>query len=43
MKSMKQEEFLKKVGIYVRYLNQFLGEGDVPNILRSRQGFGGNP
>ncbi len=32
---MKQEDFLKKLGIYVRYLNQFLDEGDVPRILEA--------
>lgn len=35
MKSMKQEDFLKKVGIYVRYLNQFLDEGDVARVLET--------
>ncbi len=30
---MKQEDFLKKVGIYSRYLTQFLNEEDTPNIL----------
>lgn len=32
---MKQEDFLKKVGIYSRYLTQFLNEGDLPKILES--------
>ena len=32
---MKQEDFLKKAGIYVRYLNQFLDEGDVPRIFET--------
>ncbi len=32
---MKEEDFLKKVGIYSRYLNQFLNEGDVPKILET--------
>jgi len=32
---MKQEEFLKKVGIYSRYLTQFLNEGDIPKILET--------
>lgn len=32
---MKQEDFLKKLAIYARYLNQFLGEGDVPRILET--------
>jgi len=30
---MKEEEFLKKVGICSRYLAQFLNEEDIPNIL----------
>jgi len=33
--AMKQEDFLKKVGVYARYLNQFLSEGDVPKILET--------
>lgn len=32
---MKQEDFLKKVGIYSRYLIQFLNEGDIPKILET--------
>ncbi len=32
---MKQEEFLKKVGVYSRYLIQFLNEGDIPKILEA--------
>lgn len=32
---MKQEDFLKKLAIYARYLNQFLDEGDVPRILET--------
>ena len=32
---MKQEDFLKKLGVYARYLNQFLDEGDVPRILET--------
>lgn len=32
---MKQENFLKKLGIYARYLNQFLDEGDMPRILET--------
>ena len=32
---MKQEDFIKKVGFYSRYLNQFLNEGDVPKILEA--------
>jgi len=30
---MTEEEFFKKVGIYSRYLMQFINEGDVPKIL----------
>ena len=33
--SVKEEDFLKKVGIYSRYLAQFLNEGDVPKILEA--------
>ena len=32
---MKQEEFLKKVGIYSRYLTQFLNEENTPRILET--------
>jgi len=32
---MKEEDFLKKIGIYSRYLAQFLNEGDVPKILET--------
>lgn len=32
---MKQEDFLKKLAIYSRYLNQFLDEGDVARILET--------
>ena len=32
---MKEEDFLKKVGIYSRYLAQFLNEGDIPKILET--------
>ncbi len=32
---MKQEEFLKKVGIYSRYLTQFLNEENTPRILKT--------
>jgi hypothetical protein len=32
---MRQEDFLKKLGIYARYLNQFLDEEDVPRILET--------
>ncbi len=28
-----EEDFFKKVGIYSRYLAQFLNEGDVPKVL----------
>ena len=31
--AVKEEDFLKKVGIYSRYLLQFLNDGDVPKIL----------
>jgi len=34
---MKEEDFLKKVGIYSPYLAQFLNEGDVPKILETIQ------
>ena len=30
---VKEADFLKKVGIYARYLMQFLNDGDVPKIL----------
>ncbi len=33
IEEMKQEEFLKKVGIYSRYLTQFLNEENTPRIL----------
>jgi len=32
---MKQDDFLKKLGVYARYLNQFLDEVDVPMILET--------
>ncbi len=32
---MKQEEFLKKVGIYSRDLPQFLNEENTPRILET--------
>lgn len=32
---MKQEEFLKKVGVYARYLTQFLSDGDIPKIIET--------
>ena len=32
---MKQDDFLKKLGVYARYLNQFLDEEDVPRILET--------
>lgn len=34
-KGVRRGEFLKKVGVYSRYLNQFLGDGDVPRILET--------
>lgn len=35
--SVKEEDFLKKVGIYSRYLVQFLNEGDIAKILETIQ------
>ena len=32
---MNQGDFLKKLGVYARYLNQFLDEGDMPRILEA--------
>jgi len=32
---MKREDFFKKIGVYSRYLAQFLNEGDVPKVLDS--------
>jgi hypothetical protein len=32
---MRQEDFLKKVGIYARYLNQFLDEADVARTFET--------
>ncbi len=32
---MNQEEFFKKVGIYSRYLHQFLNEENTPQILET--------
>ena len=32
---MKEADFLKKVGIYSRYLTQFLSEGDIAKILET--------
>ncbi len=32
---MNQEEFLKKAGIYSRYLHQFLNEENTPQILET--------
>lgn len=32
---MKQEDFLKKVGVYSRYLIQFLNDEDIPKILET--------
>jgi hypothetical protein len=28
-----EEEFFKKLGIYSRYLMQFISEGDIPKVL----------
>jgi hypothetical protein len=30
---MTEEDFYKKIGIYSRYLMQFINEGDIPKIL----------
>ena len=30
---MRQEDFLKKLGVYARYLNQFLDKGDIAKIF----------
>ena len=35
IEEMKQEEFLKKVGVYSRYLTQFLNEENTPRILET--------
>lgn len=35
LNNMKEEDFLKKVGIYSRYLAQFLSEGDIAKILET--------
>lgn len=32
---MKQEDFLKKVSVYARYLTQFLNDADIPKILET--------
>jgi len=32
---MREEDFLKKVSIYARYLTQFLNDGDIPKILET--------
>lgn len=32
---MKEDDFLKKVGMQSRYLAQFLNDGDVPKILET--------
>ena len=32
---MRQEDFLKKVGVYARYLTQFLGDGDIAKIIET--------
>ncbi len=34
-KDMKEEEFLKKAGIYSRYLTQYLNEENTPRILET--------
>jgi hypothetical protein len=31
--AMTEEEFFKKLGVYSRYLTQFINEGDIPKIL----------
>ena len=33
--TVKEADFLKKVGIYSRYLTQFLNDSDVPKILET--------
>ena len=35
IEEMKQEGFVKKVGIYSRYLTQFLNEENTPRILET--------
>ena len=35
VRAVKEADFLKKVGIYARYLTQFLNDSDVPKILES--------
>lgn len=35
VKRMRETDFLKKVEICARYLNQFLNEGDIPKILET--------
>ena len=35
MRRIRQEDFFNKLGIYVRYLNQFLNEGDIPKIFET--------
>lgn len=32
---MKREDFIKKLAVYAAYLNQFLGDEDVPKILET--------
>jgi hypothetical protein len=32
---VKEADFLKKVGVYSRYLTQFLNEGDIQKILET--------
>ncbi|HEY2987146.1 MAG TPA: hypothetical protein VGL11_05430 [Candidatus Binatia bacterium] len=33
VETVTEEQFFKKIGIYSRYLTQFINEGDVPKIL----------
>ena len=35
IEEMKQEEFLKKVRVYSRYLAQFLNEENTPRVLET--------
>jgi len=35
VRRIRQEDFFNKLGIYVRYLNQFLNEGDIPKIFET--------
>lgn len=32
---MKETDFLKKVGIFARYLTQFLNDSDIPKVLET--------